>query len=108
MLSDGEWARPKAALETGRSGVGRPFPDQRRMVEAVIRRQGNGAEWRAGPPHPAVLVAHYGLVESFNSRVGSKVLGITIWCHQDFEALLRGFDAVDSPRRQRVLGGKTP
>jgi transposase len=50
ILSDGEWARLKAALDAVRSGTGRPFPDERRTVEAVVWRQRNGAKWRAVPP----------------------------------------------------------
>jgi transposase len=50
ILSDGEWARLKAALDAARSGTGRPFPDERRTVEAVVWRQRNGAKWRAVPP----------------------------------------------------------
>src|SRR5919206_3061248 len=50
VLSDGEWARLKAALDAARSGTGRPFPDERRTVEAVIWRQRNGAKWRSLPP----------------------------------------------------------
>lgn len=50
VLSDGEWARLKAALDAVRSGTGRPFPDERRTVEAVVWRQRNGAKWRAVPP----------------------------------------------------------
>jgi hypothetical protein len=49
-----------------------------------------------------------GMVERFNGRVGSEVLGITIWSHRDLERLLRGFDAAYNARRQRVLDGKTP
>lgn len=50
ILSDGEWARLKAALDAARSGTGRPFPDERRTVEAVVWRQRNGAKWRWIPP----------------------------------------------------------
>ena len=50
VLSDGEWTRLKSALDAARSGTGRPFPDERRTVEAVVWRQRNGAEWRAVPP----------------------------------------------------------
>ncbi len=50
ILSDDEWARLKAALDAVRSGTGRPFPDERRTVEAVIWRQRNGAKWRSLPP----------------------------------------------------------
>src|SRR4051812_44010285 len=49
-----------------------------------------------------------GMVERFNGRVGSEVLGITIWSHQQLEQLLRGFNAAYNGRRQRVLDGKTP
>jgi transposase len=50
VLSDDEWARLKAALDAARSGTGRPFPDERRTVEAVVWRRRNGAKWRAVPP----------------------------------------------------------
>jgi transposase InsO family protein len=49
-----------------------------------------------------------GMVERFNGRVGSEVLGITIYSHGDLERLLRGFNAAYNARRQRVLGGRTP
>lgn len=49
-----------------------------------------------------------GLVERFNGRVGSEVLSITIYSHRQLEHLLRGFNAADNARRQRVLGGQTP
>lgn len=48
-MSDGEWARLKAALDVARSGTGRPLADERRTVEAVIWRQRNGAKWRSVP-----------------------------------------------------------
>ncbi len=48
------------------------------------------------------------MVERFDGRVGSEVLGITIWSHQQLEQLLRGFNAAYNSRRQRVLDGKTP
>jgi hypothetical protein len=48
------------------------------------------------------------MVERFNGRVGSEVLGITIYSHKHLEQLLRGFNAAYNARRQRVLGGKTP
>lgn len=50
ILSDEDWARLKAALDVARSGTGRPFPDERRTVEAVIWHQRNGAKWRSVPP----------------------------------------------------------
>jgi transposase len=49
-----------------------------------------------------------GMVERFNGRVGSEVLGITIWSHAQLEQLLRGFNAAYNARRQRVLDGRTP
>ncbi|HYE01255.1 MAG TPA: transposase [Alphaproteobacteria bacterium] len=39
----------KAALDAARSGTGRPSPDMRQTVEAVVERQRNGAKWRAVP-----------------------------------------------------------
>jgi transposase InsO family protein len=64
-----------------------------------------GAEYRHTRPRPPHT---NGMVERFNGRVGSEVLGITIWSHRDLERLLRGFNAAYNARRQRVLGGKTP
>ena len=49
MLDDAQWTRLKAALDAARSGIGRPFPDERRTVEAVLWRQKNGAKWRSVP-----------------------------------------------------------
>jgi transposase InsO family protein len=49
-----------------------------------------------------------GMVERFNGRIGSEVLGITIYSHRQLEQLLRGFNAAYNARRQRVLDGKTP
>jgi hypothetical protein len=48
------------------------------------------------------------MVERFNGRIGSEVLGITIYSHHDLEQLLRGFNAAYNARRQRVLRAKTP
>jgi hypothetical protein len=48
------------------------------------------------------------MVERFNGRIGSEVLGITIYSHHDLEQLLHGFNAAYNARRQRVLNGKTP
>ena len=64
-----------------------------------------GAEYRHTRPYSPHT---NGMVERFNSRVGSEVLGITIGFHHDLEALLRGFNAAYNARRQRVLDGKTP
>ncbi len=64
-----------------------------------------GAECRHTKPYPPHT---NGMVERFNGRVGSEVLGITVWSHQQLERLLRGFNAAYNARRQRVLDGKTP
>jgi transposase InsO family protein len=64
-----------------------------------------GAEWRHTRPRSPQTS---GMVERFDGRVGSEVLGITIHSHAELERLLRGFDAAYNARRQRVLGGKTP
>jgi hypothetical protein len=48
------------------------------------------------------------MVERFNGRIGSEVLGITIYSHHELEQLLRGFNAAYNARRQRVLNGRTP
>jgi transposase len=49
VLSDGQWARLKVALDAARSGTGRPLAEERRTVEAIVWRQRNGATWRAVP-----------------------------------------------------------
>ncbi|MFC7555435.1 DDE-type integrase/transposase/recombinase [Pseudoroseomonas wenyumeiae] len=64
-----------------------------------------GAEYRHTKPYSPQT---NGMVERFNGRVGSEVLGITISSHQRLEQLLRGFNAAYNARRQRVLDGKTP
>ncbi len=64
-----------------------------------------GAEYRHTRPYSPHT---NGMVERFNGRVGSEVLGITIYSHAQLEQLLRGFNAAYNARRQRVLGGKTP
>ncbi len=64
-----------------------------------------GAEYRHTKPRTPQT---NGMVERFNGRIGSEVLGITIYSHQDLEQLLRGFNAAYNDRRQRVLDGKTP
>ena len=48
------------------------------------------------------------MVERFNGRIGSEVLGINIYSHRALEQLLRGFNQAYNARRQRVLGGRTP
>jgi transposase InsO family protein len=64
-----------------------------------------GAEYRHTRPYSPHT---NGMVERFNGRVGSEVLAITIWSHQQLERLLRGFNAAYNARRQRVLDGGTP
>ena len=49
-----------------------------------------------------------GMVERFNGRISSEVLGINIYSHRALEQLLRGFNQAYNARRQRVLDGKTP
>lgn len=39
------------------------------------------------------------MVERFNGWVGSEVLGITVWSHQQLGQLLRGFNAAYNARR---------
>jgi transposase InsO family protein len=64
-----------------------------------------GAKYRHTKPYTPQT---NGMVERFNGRVSSEVLGITIYSHRDLEQLLRGFNAAYNARRQRVLGGQTP
>jgi transposase InsO family protein len=64
-----------------------------------------GAEYRHTRPRTPQT---NGMVERFNGRVSSEVLGITIYSHRDLEQLLRGFNAAYNARRQRVLSGRTP
>ncbi len=59
-----------------------------------------GAEYRHTKPRTPQT---NGMVERFNGRVGSEVLGITIYSHRALEQLLRGFNAAYNDRRQRVL-----
>jgi transposase InsO family protein len=49
-----------------------------------------------------------GMVERFNGRVASEVLGITVASHVDLEILLVGFNNAYNRRRQRVLSGLSP
>ena len=49
-----------------------------------------------------------GMVERFNGRIGSEVLAITVYSHEQLAPLLRGFNAAYNARRQRVLAGQTP
>src|SRR5436305_14979429 len=64
-----------------------------------------GAEYRHTKPYSPQT---NGMVERFNGRVSSEVLGITLYSHRDLEQLLRGFNAAYNARRQRVLDSKTP
>ena len=64
-----------------------------------------GAQYRHTKPRTPQT---NGMVERFNGRVGSEVLGINIYSHRDLEQLLRGFNAAYNDRRQRVLDGRTP
>jgi hypothetical protein len=49
-----------------------------------------------------------GMVERFNGRVASEVLGVNVAGHRDLETLLVGFNAAYNRRRQRVLAGLSP
>ena len=49
-----------------------------------------------------------GMVERFNGRVTSDVLGINVGGHSDHETLLVGFNHAYNRRRQRVLNDHTP
>ena len=49
-----------------------------------------------------------GMVERFNGRISSEVLGINIYSHRALEQMLRGFNTAYNTRRQRVLDGRTP
>src|SRR5215210_3840737 len=64
-----------------------------------------GADYRHTKPRTPQT---NGMVERFNGRIGSEVLAITIYSHDQLEQLLRGFNAAYNARRQRVLEAKTP
>jgi transposase InsO family protein len=49
-----------------------------------------------------------GMVERFNGRIQSEVLGIPVAGHRDLETLLGGFNQAYNARRQRVLKGRSP
>lgn len=49
-----------------------------------------------------------GMVERFNGRVASEVLGINVAGHADLEILLTSFNHAYNRRRQRVLQGCSP
>ncbi len=48
------------------------------------------------------------MVERFNGRIASEVLGINVARHTDLETLLTGFNHAYNRRRQRVLSGLSP
>ena len=48
------------------------------------------------------------MVERFNGRISSEVLGINIYSHHAMKPVLRGFNTAYNARRQRVLDGRTP
>ena len=64
-----------------------------------------GAQYRHTKPRTPQT---NGMVERFNGRIGSEVLAITVYSHDQLEQLLRGFNAAYNARRQRVLEGQTP
>ena len=49
-----------------------------------------------------------GMVERFNGRIASEVMGINVAGHADLEILLTGFNRAYNRRRQRVLQGCSP
>lgn len=49
-----------------------------------------------------------GMVERFNGRIASEVLGISVANHADLEILLTGSNRAYNRRRQRVLRGSSP
>jgi transposase InsO family protein len=64
-----------------------------------------GAQYRHTKPRTPQT---NGMVERFNGRVASEVLGINIYSHRALEQLLRGFNTAYNARRQRVLDSSTP
>lgn len=64
-----------------------------------------GAQYRHTKPRTPQT---NGMVERFNGRISSEVLGINIYSHRALEQVLRGFNTAYNARRQRVLGGRTP
>ena len=48
------------------------------------------------------------MVERFNGRIASEVLGINVAGHADLEILLSGFNRAYNRRRQCVLQGCSP
>src|SRR5829696_8833106 len=71
------------------------------------RRRAESSGWstaKRGPYTPKTS----GMVERFNGRIQSEVLGITVASHRDLETLLGGFNQAYNARRQRVLKGRSP
>ncbi len=64
-----------------------------------------GAQYRHTKPRTPQT---NGMVERFNGRIGSEVLGINIYSRRALEQMLRGFNQAYNARRQRVLDGRTP
>jgi transposase InsO family protein len=58
-----------------------------------------GAEYRHTRPRSPHT---YGMVERFNGRIGSEVLGTTIWFHTQLEQLLRGQRRLQRPPPARA------
>jgi len=50
----------------------------------------------------------FAMVERFNSRIASEVLGINISSHRALEQLPRGFNSAINACRQLVLDGRAP
>ncbi len=48
------------------------------------------------------------MIERFNGRISSQVLGIDIYSHRALEQTLHGFNTAYNVRRQRVPDGRTP
>src|SRR3954452_18129590 len=71
--------------------------------EAACRRL--GVEHRKTRPYTPKT---NGMVERFNGRIQSEVLGIMVASHGDLETLLEGFNQAYNARRQRVLKGRSP
>ncbi|HAG57940.1 MAG TPA: hypothetical protein DCR15_02990 [Arthrobacter bacterium] len=49
VLTDGQWARIQPLLHSSDGGQGRPFRDDRRVVEGIMYRYGCGTAWRDVP-----------------------------------------------------------
>jgi len=49
VLTDAQWAKFEAAIAAANIRGARPRVDDRRTIEAIIRRIDNGAKWRSIP-----------------------------------------------------------